>query len=1363
MRGQVLFYALLFFNLLLLPQSALSQTNIQSENQELIFEHYKTERGLSSSIVNCVIQDRIGFLWFGTYSGLDRFDGLNFKSFQHIPGDTLSIINGSVKCLREDNEGNIWIGTNNGLDKYIRSTETFIHYELPDFSSGSLINALAEDKNGFIWIGTSAGLYRFNPSINSFSHFTNKKYDSASIIDDNVRSILVDKNDNLWIGTSLGLDKFERKTESFIHYWQNPNPKKVYSTLGTVDKYLVTTLFEDWSGIIWIGTQDGLLKFNPANNEFYLYQNNPEDENTLSFHAVNAICQENENELWIGTSVGLNLFNKSTGKFTRFFYSDNITSGLSQNAISALLMERSGTFWVTTSSGGINRADRPIYNFQKYDYKPWRKTNRFASSSILNMDVSNKGTIWLGTPTGLVNFDPINEIFKVFNFNKNIRTVKEDKRGNLWIGINISSGRGFVRLDNNFNEIAVTDSAGNKLRWLINDITIYDDSTLIACTVDSGSILKINTNSNKFSVLYKSNDYFYTLHKDVSGLIWAGTRDNGVICFDPSTQKITDHFISEIKNDKSITGNSVMTIFEDALNNLWMGTNVGLNKFDRAKNEFYHFTEKDGLPYNRVDLIFTDSKNNLWLITVKGLSKFNPSTGEIKNYDVLPGLIGPDWQGIGCQLDNGEIYFDSPGGITRLHPDSIQDNQFIPPIVITNISVLDSTIYLRDGITLSHDNNNISLEFASLSYIRPERNLYAYKLEGFDNEWNYVGTKRNASYTNLDPGTYVFRVKGSNNDGIWNETGASLKLIILPPWWQTTWAYVIYILLISSIIYTIWKTQLKRIKIKHEYEMSKFETQKLHEIDEIKNRFFTNISHEFRTPLTLILGPVKQIIGRIKDERTKEELSIVHRNANKLLDLVNQLLEISKLESGSMKLLTIPQNAVPLVKALTMSFTSYAERKNILLNFNTSNDEIFAYLDNEKVEKIITNILSNAFKFTPEEGQIDVFTNKAQNDLVISISDNGIGIPDDKIANIFDRFYQVDGSHTREQEGTGIGLSLTKELVELHRGKINIQSEEGKGTVVTISFPLGKEYLEPGEICTDEIIVKNIINTTFHSKQADESFTGSFSGDIVSSELEMLSQSEKPLLLIVEDNSDVRKYVKDNLLKNYRILEAVDGEDGWNKTVEELPDLIISDIMMPGIDGFKLCEKIKTDERTSHIPVILLTAKAAKEDKLTGYDTGADEYMMKPFDHEELRARIKNLIEQRKRLHEHFQKKGIYEVDNARITSTDKIFLQRVFTTIIQNMSDTSFNVEALTEKLGISRAVLYKKIHALSGDSPLDLIRKIRLKKATELFDKKFGNISEVALEVGFNNPAYFSECFRKQFGISPTQYQQKTTIVNK
>jgi len=336
-------------------------------------------------------------------------------------------------------------------------------------------------------------------------------------------------------------------------------------------------------------------------------------------------------------------------------------------------------------------------------------------------------------------------------------------------------------------------------------------------------------------------------------------------------------------------------------------------------------------------------------------------------------------------------------------------------------------------------------------------------------------------------------------------------------------------------------------------------------------------------------------------------------------------------------------------------------------------------------------------------------------------------------------------------------------LVELHRGKINIQSEEGKGTVVTISFPLGKEYLEPGEICTDEIIVKNIINTTFHSKQADESFTGSFSGDIVSSELEMLSQSEKPLLLIVEDNSDVRKYVKDNLLKNYRILEAVDGEDGWNKTVEELPDLIISDIMMPGIDGFKLCEKIKTDERTSHIPVILLTAKAAKEDKLTGYDTGADEYMMKPFDHEELRARIKNLIEQRKRLHEHFQKKGIYEVDNARITSTDKIFLQRVFTTIIQNMSDTSFNVEALTEKLGISRAVLYKKIHALSGDSPLDLIRKIRLKKATELFDKKFGNISEVALEVGFNNPAYFSECFRKQFGISPTQYQQKTTIVNK
>jgi len=484
----------------------------------------------------------------------------------------------------------------------------------------------------------------------------------------------------------------------------------------------------------------------------------------------------------------------------------------------------------------------------------------------------------------------------------------------------------------------------------------------------------------------------------------------------------------------------------------------------------------------------------------------------------------------------------------------------------------------------------------------------------------------------------------------------------------------------------------------------------------------------------------------------KEELSIVHKNANKLLGLVNQLLDISKLESGDMKLQIRPLNFVTLLKALTLSFASYAERKKITLNFNSIEEEIIVYTDKDKIEKIFTNILSNAFKFTPEGGGIEVTLSRDDKNLNTIISDTGIGIPKEKLPRIFDRFYQVEGNHTREQEGTGIGLALTKELVELHKGRIEVESEESKGTTFKVSIPMGKEHLKTEEISEEKdseyyglnknVILPNLEQEKEKKKKLD---------------VELLSNESLPLLLIVEDNPDVRKYIKDNLMKEFRTIEAYDGEDGWNNSIDHMPDLIISDVMMPKMDGFKLCKKLKTDERTSHIPVILLTAKAAKDDKFEGYELGADEYLMKPFEPEELKARINNLIKQRKRLQEHFQNKGIVELNHNKISSIDIQFLRKAFDLIHQNISDTSFNVEALNEKIGMSRSVLYKKIVSLAGEPPVEFIRRIRLNYAQELIEKRFGNLSEIALECGFNSPAYFSECFKKQFGITPSQYQQK------
>lgn len=546
----------------------------------------------------------------------------------------------------------------------------------------------------------------------------------------------------------------------------------------------------------------------------------------------------------------------------------------------------------------------------------------------------------------------------------------------------------------------------------------------------------------------------------------------------------------------------------------------------------------------------------------------------------------------------------------------------------------------------------------------------------------------------------------------------------------------------------------------------------LQEAQLIQNRFFANISHEFRTPLTLILGPVKQIIEKTKEDKTRDDLKVVHKNANRLLGLVNQLLDISKLESGNMKLQTSPQNIIPLLKALLQSFCSYAERKRIALKFDSMEDELIAYIDNDKIEKIITNVLSNAFKFTPEGGQIEVTISKSvpnsplergtkgvcQN-AEIKIADTGIGISKEKLPKIFDRFYQVDGSHTREQEGTGIGLSLTKELVELHKGKIEVESEEGKGTTFTISIPLGKEHLKPEEISEEEI-KKEYEKEKETIDLSIEEFVDR--KEKHKNEIDLPEKSELPLLLIVEDNSDVRNYIINNLNKEYRILEGVDGEDGWNKSIESAsggPDLIISDVMMPKMDGFKLCYKLKTDERTSHIPVILLTAKAASSDKIEGFETGADDYIMKPFETEELKARIKNLIEQRKRIHEHFKKHGLFEIEEKNITPVDQKFIYKAFEIINKNMSDTAFDLESFAESINLSRSVLHRKITSLTGESPGELIRRIRLKKAAQLIEQKFGNISEISLEVGFSNPSQFARSFQKQFGVAPSTYQQKFT----
>jgi signal transduction histidine kinase/ligand-binding sensor domain-containing protein/DNA-binding response OmpR family regulator len=1280
--------------------------------------------------VSCILQDRIGYLWFGTWSGLYRYDGYNLISYKHNPDDTSSIAHNSLYALYEDKTGVLWIGSLLGLERLDYASGAFRHYTPNHSSTGSdgsnsVFNIL-EGKDNSLWIGTGSRLCRFNKVSGEFTYPRQDTADPGSLF---TGKVYEDKEGSLWFGTATGLAAYDFETGKFKYCWSDSSDRhKLWITSTSV--HWINTVFGDDTGVLWLGTNGGLVEYNPKEGTFLNYRYGSTDllNPQHTENHISSICQDVvSGVLWIGSRDGLFSFDRKSKKFAQQL----------DEGVTAVYSERSGTLWVGTDTA-IKKLNRTRLPFRKY----------FVGDIVCGLVNGSRGTLWMYVykKGGWLKFDLKTDKLVPYSFGTDyLFFVFPD--GDL--SLLTRDGRSYIR-----------DTLGNTTFSLGPSWKDFSHSLSFGCktsrgyyagTHDGGLYLRDPRTQRVTEVRRLKQDIYY-IYEDAFGFLWVATRGGGLFCYDQAKGSFAE-FASDKKTPSSARGTEINQIYQDRKGRLWFATIAGLDRYDHSTNAFSHLTERDGLPSDNIRGILEDDHGYLWLNTPRGIVKFEPETHHFRHYDVSYGLeLASDvYYGWGCKTGNGEMFFGGATGFTRFHPDSIKDNPYIPPVVITTFRKFDKPFPFSNEIRLSHNENFISFEFAALSYVSPERNQYAYKMEGLDQGWVSAGTRCYASYPNLDPGEYVFKVRGSNNEGDWNDSGASIAVIIMPPWWKTVPAYVLYSLALLGMGYYTWKSQVRRIRTRHEYEMTRFESAKLHEVDEMKSRFFANISHEFRTPLTLILEPVKQISEIVEDDKIRSDLQIVHKNANRLLGLVNQLLDISKLESGTMKLQTIYQNIVPLLKALALSFTSYAERKRIALRFNSTEDEILVYLDEEKIEKIVTNVLSNAFKFTPEGGSIEVAVTKDDENVNVRISDTGIGIPNDKIPKIFDRFYQVDGSHTREQEGTGIGLSLTKELVELHKGTIKIESEEGKGSTFIVSIPLGKKHLKTEEICWPgrseakvSVLPQEMI---YHQDPMAEK-----------PDMGFLTETGKPVLLIVEDNADVRHYIRGNLNKDYGILEAADGDDGWRKAIEQMPDVIVSDVMMPKMDGFRLCDKLKTDERTSHIPVILLTAKALGSDKIEGFQTGADDYIMKPFEQEELKARIGNLIEQRKRIHEHFKKHGLFEIKEEHITPLDQKFLRNTVAIITKHISDASFGVESLASEMAVSRSLLLKKVEALIGEPPHELIKRTRLNKAAKLIESKFGNMSEIALEVGFNNPSYFAECFKKQFGISPSQYHRNS-----
>ncbi|MFC2088938.1 two-component regulator propeller domain-containing protein, partial [Calditrichota bacterium] len=1373
-----IFFLLVFFSGFVLAQ-----------NDTYKFKRYNVDDGLSGPFLRCAIQDQKGFMWFGTESGLNKFDGYKFTVYAKDPNDSTSLSNNSVFALHEDTLGNIWIGTiGGGLNIFDRKTERFKIFKYnpddPKTICSNFINTIYQDNQGNIWLGTENGLSQVNvtyinslPVIKEFKNYIPDPANPYSLNSKSITALCEDKKKMIWIATeSNGLNIFDSESGRFIN-------KSNFNIINDLDLPLniellwssqITDFYPDPLDIqfLWIGTKKGIFIYDNIQNSINIFAENIHT-------SPGSLYKSDNNILWAGSrNSGLYLYDNNK-KLLRNINRDLANPlALSDNWIKIICPDNNGGIWIGTSGGGINLYSKKRYKFEHIILNTPENKQYSGVTSIFEDITENRNILWIGTGLhGILKYNRKSGEIKAYKFGEKeyVYSIYQhrDEPDYLWLGTRENGLLKFDKKSENFIQYIYYNDKNENLNsiWIKN--IIEDQSGCLWLTSKNG-LYRFNKLTAEFTPYCNDPDDSNTIsdnhttfiNQDNSGKFWIGTYMNGLNTFDPYIQKF-NHYLFNEHDSTSISDNKINSIYQSSNGILWIGTPNGLNKFIPENETFKRYQRKDGLYGIDVMGILEDDHGNLWLSTNNCLTKFNPTTEKFRHYFVSDGLQSHDFlKEAFHKSKSGEMFFGGAKGFNAFYPDSIKDNLNIPPVYLTDFqlfnktvkpgkySPLNTTISEAKEIMLNYDQSVFSIEFSALDFTIPEKNHYAYKMDGVDPDWVYTdASRRFATYTQLNPGEYIFRVKGTNNDGIWNEEGTSVKIIIIPPWWRTNFAYALYIIFVGMIIWLTFRFQSNRLKMKQQLEMEHLHAEKLEEVDHLKSQFFANISHEFRTPLTLILGPVRLMISGEFKGNFKEQYKIIMRNAERLLHLINQLLDLSKLESGKLKLEAQATDIIKLTNGLVQAFESLAVRKEITLEFNTELKSQEVYIDLDKFEKIINNLLSNAFKFTPEGGKVSVgvmYMHPPQSPLnrgeamispfgkgdkggclQISISNTGQGIPDDQIDKIFDRFYQVNNSYAKDGEGTGIGLALTKELVELHHGKISVESDLDYKTTFIVLLPLGKEHLRENEI----------IKETESEDRAPETEKQILpEAEIIGIQSESSSRSpvsnlQSPMILIVEDNADLRNYIRSNVEDSYQILEAENGKEGWEMATKEIPDLIISDVMMPEMDGFELCKKLKQDERTSHIPIILLTARAAREDKIEGLETGADDFIPKPFDAEELQIRIKNLINQRKKLREQFSKQNNLVFDQIIPTSADEKFITRIMDIISQHISDSNFNLESLSNEAGMSQMHLYRKIKGLFGLSPAEFVKTIRLKQAAEMLKVKTGNISEVAYEVGFDS----------------------------
>ena len=1343
---------------------------------DIKFSHIS--EGLSQNTVTCIAQDVVGYMWFGTRNGLNRYDGIDFSIYEYDPDDSTSISSNYINSIFLDSHGRLWVGAmGGGLNMYDRNKDAFTHWKSDPEEAGSLsddwVNVIYEDRDHRLWIGTeNGGLNLMNEDGKTFTVFQHDPLDPASPASNRVSSLIEDGEGHLLIGYSTGqLDELGHDFE-FSHFRGEVQESGAQS---------IECMFEDMDGNIWLGTDIGVEK---AIKEEGNYRFLPIDlgMGATEGKKVFAISEDDHKRLWIGIeNGGLTILDRKNNQQERYLPDPKDPKSLGSNSIWAIYRDNLGAMWLGARNRGISKWDQYEHRFNHH--RSGISGYHFANKDVTCFLEDHAGNIWIGTDGGGLNvINPDASDYTHFYHDPEkpntisddaIISLFEDSERNLWVG----TWNGLNRYDESLNTFVrykhdpedETSISGDRVWSMIEDS--YGDMWL---GTRASGLNRYDRERDAFEVFHTKGyeddrhigfERIFKIYEDSDSNIWLGSGVDGVDLMrrQPDGTFRYQHFRNDPGDPGTLSNNMINVIMESSKGDIWIGTWRGLNRYDKTTRTFERYTRKNGLPDNVINGILEDGSGILWISTNQGLSTLNPDNGNIKNYTTEDGLQAMEFiRGAYYKTKNGEFFFGGINGFNAFFPEQVKENPHVPEIVLTNFKLFNERIIPeRSGLLDAHVNdvreievaynqNHLSFEFTVLNYSQSAKNRYSYYLEGYDHDWTELSNQRTATYEKLPPGEFLFHVRGTNNDGIFSFDRDPVRIIINPPWWKTWWAYSIYALIILTVI--LWGRQniIRRERLKSKLRLERMELQKMQEVNQMKSNFFANISHEFRTPLTLILGPLRNMYANTFAGNTKKQLRMMIRSGERLLSLVNELLDLSKIEANSLSLNAREEDLKLFLHTIFLSFKDHAHSRHVEYKFQPADNNPSLFFDAEKLEKVISNLISNALKFA-EGGTVTLGTRLPDDKadaIEIYVRDTGIGIPADAMPYVFDRFYQVDHSNHQMAGGTGLGLALSRELVELHGGTLSVDSREGEWTTFSVFLPMGSDHL------TDQQLTPGASVNNPPSAHQKIELSSSTSDQWKYAESQ--SKIDAPLILIVEDNIDMRHFIEDQFAERYRTITAEDGLEGWKKCLANAPDLVVSDVAMPRKNGIELCHQIKQDERTAHIPVLILTSRATSEDQLTGLEEGADDYVTKPFDPKILLARAENIIATRRVLRSRFgaARPLTIEPSQVTVTSVDEEFLNSVLKSIESNISNPDYRVQDLSRDVAMSRMHLYRKIKAVTGMTVVEFIRTMRLKRAAQLILQNQSTIAEITYQVGFSDLQYFRKCFRKLFGCTPSEY---------